>query len=77
MRIGVLVGFVAQQHRTVDGRRATLVLQVTDDLRVGIEDVLARVVRHSLVEAALGIHRRDRRDARRLCGRHVVLAVGR
>ncbi len=62
VRVGVLVGFVAQQHRTVLRDRPALVLQIADDLRVGVEHVLARVVRHRHVEAALGVDRRDRDD---------------
>ena len=54
-----------------------MVLQVADDLRVGVEDVLSGVVRHRLVETALGVDGCDGDDARRLAGGHVVLAVGR
>ncbi len=77
VRVGVLVGLVPHQHRRVDRRRPGAVLEVADDLRVGVEDVLALVVRHRGVEAALGVDRRDRHDADGVGGRLVVLAVGR
>ena len=77
MRVRVLIGFVAQQHRAVGRRRTALVLQVADDLRVGVKNVLPLVIRDGRVEAALGVDRSDRHDADRVGGRHVVLAVGR
>ena len=77
VRIGVLVGLVAEQHRAVRRRRAAAVLQVADDVRVGVKDVLPLVIRDGGVEAALGIDRRDRHDADLVGGRHVVFAVGR
>ena len=40
VRVGVLVGLVAQQHRAVGRGGAGPVLQVADDLRVGVEHVL-------------------------------------
>ncbi len=77
VRVGVLVGLVPDQHRRVDRRGRGAVLQVADDLRVGVEHVLALVVRDRGVEAALGVHRRDGHDADGVGGRLVVLAVGR
>ena len=77
VRIAVLVGFVAKQDRAVDRGGAALVLQVADDLRVGVEDMLTGVLRDGGVEAALGVDRGDRDDVGRLGGDHVVLAVGR
>ena len=43
--------------------RAGAVLQILDDLRVGLENLLSLVVGHRRVEAARGVHRRHRDDA--------------
>ncbi len=77
VRVGMLVGFVADQYRLVDGRRAALVLQVADDLGIGVKDMLPLVIRDGGVEAALGVDRGDRHDAHLVGGGHVVLAVRR
>lgn len=53
VRVGVLVGFVAHQHRPVGRGGAGAVLQVADDVRVGVKDVLPLVIRDAGVESAL------------------------
>ena len=77
VRIGVVVGLVADQDRGVHGDRATAALEVPDDLRVRVEDVLPLVIGNGGVEAALGVDRRHRHDAHRVGGGLVILAVGR
>ena len=53
VRVGVVVGLVANEDRPVHRGRPRLVLQIADDVRVGSEDVLARVVGHRRVERPL------------------------
>ena len=77
VRVGVLVGVVAQQHRAVGLRRPGSAFEVPDDLRVGVEHVLPGVVGHGGVEPALGVDGRDGGDTGGLRGGHVVFAVGR
>ena len=73
----MVVGLVADQHRLIRRGRPGAVLQVPDDLGVGVEYLLALVIGHARVEAALGVHRGDRGDADGVGGGLVVLAVGR
>ena len=73
----MVVGFMADQHRLVHSSRTGAVLQVSDDVGVGVENLLALVIGDSRVEAALGVHGSDRGDADGVGGGLVVLAVGR
>ncbi len=66
MRVVVVVGVVADHP--------TQVLQVGDDPRVGVEDVLAGPLGHVVGEAALVVDRHHERDAGLLADPLVVLA---
>ena len=68
VRVGVRVGFLAHQ--------AALLAQLRADAGVGVEDVLAREVGHHRGEPGLLVHRQHRRDAGRVAGQGVGLAVG-
>ena len=73
----MVVCLLANQQRTVRGGRAGVILQIADDLRVGVEDVQALVIGDGGVESAFGINGRHRHDAGFVGGLLVVLAVGR
>ena len=73
----MVVCLLANQHRTVCRGRAGVILQIADDLRVGIEDVQALVIGHGAVESAFGINGRHRHNAGFVGGLFIVLAVGR
>ncbi|CFE41917.1 Uncharacterised protein [Mycobacterium tuberculosis] len=73
----MLVGFVTNQHWAIHRSRAALGLQVPDDLRVGVKDMLPLVIGNGDVEASLGVDRSHRRDTDRLRDHHVVLTIGR
>ncbi len=68
---------MADQHRPIHAGRAGAVLEVADDLRVGVEDLLTPVVRHGRVKTAPGVHRSHRHDPHGVGGGLVVLAVRR
>ena len=57
VRVRVVVGLVAQQHAVHDGGA---LLEVADDLRVGVEHLHALVRGHGGVERAVGVHRARR-----------------